>query len=141
MTKKLKAFEELHSDCEQTWVQPNADMSMEAHDRAKWWWHNGERGMSSEIIWKFFMKNCIGRMTHPHDPDDFRRCSELFSVMPEWKERVTELMVLSPVWFNLASNWDKLEEMLLDLKEKGTDNGMYDYMQTLLTEGNAQIHI
>ena len=118
LTKKIKLFEELHIDCEQTWKQPTIDPALSEFARAEWWWKYGERGMSSESIWVFFTKRGSSKTAYPHDPDDFRRCYELLKVMPEWRDRINEVGLLSNAWFQLTSNWGKLEEMLLDLIEK-----------------------
>ena len=136
-TKKLKAFDELHRDCKQTWVEPEADQTESAKERANWWIMNGERGMSSETMWSCFMNQKGFRVSYPYDPDDFSRCYKLLQVIPEWKHRINELKPLCQQWSNLVDNWDKLTEMYeRNVKEEWKNYkkiGMYELMEKCLS--------
>jgi len=136
MVKKSEAFTALHSDCKQTWVEPVADQSKPVNLKAIWWLENGERGMSSETMYNFFMGKKNFSINHPYDPDDFKRCYKLLEAVPEWKCEIKRLGVLSKAWKNLAENWDKLTAMYeRNVKDKWNNYkevGMYEFMQTLI---------
>ena len=133
---KLKAFSELHNDCEKTWVEPEANQEESIRDKAMWWISNGRVGMSSKTMWNFFLGNKNYPIDYPHDPDDFSRCYKLLQAVPEWKPRISELQSLSPQWKNLSDNWDKLTEMYeQNVKEQWVNSekiGMYEFMSKLL---------
>lgn len=137
MTKKMKSFDDLHKDCEPTWTEPITDQSQDVKEKAMWWFSNGEKGMSSETMWAYFMHNTTTQAHHPYDPDDFKRCYKLLEAVPEWKERILELSKLSPAWKNLSENWDKLTQMYEQNIREDWKNykkiGMYEFMETLIT--------
>ena len=95
-------------------------------------------GESSKTIWGHFMGQEKRVKSYPHDPSDFRRCANLFQLIPDWKKRMDELRVLSPIWNNLVENWEKLELLLIENIKTGKDNGMYDFMQELIKDGLAK---
>lgn len=135
-------FDKDHKNCAKTWEPPVVDQSLSEIQKALWWMegYNGERGMSSEVIWNVFYYNIIKgtvnldkkRNDHPHDPDDFKRCYLLLETVPEWKSRLNELKGLSPAWSNLVDNWDQLTYMLQEQMATGEPNGMYEFMQQLI---------
>lgn len=140
ISAKTKAFEMLHKDCPKTWVEPEADMNESVNERAWWWWNNGERGMSSEAMWRCFMNgvNSHSPAAHPSDPDDFGRCYRLLKVVPEWKNELHKLKALSPVWDRLIDNWHNLNEMFEQNERENWVNykeiGMYEFMQEIIGE-------
>lgn len=133
---KLESFNTLHSECEKTWNEPEADQSQKASEKALWWIANGHVGMSSKTMWNHFMGNKDFEINHPYDPDDFSRCYKLLEAVPEWKERILELGLLSIPWKNLSENWEKLTEMYEKNKKEDWKNykkiGMYEFMETLI---------
>ena len=133
---KLKAFSELHNDCEKTWTEPEVNQEESAREKAVWWIANGHVGMSSKTMWNHFMGNKDFKINHPYDPDDFSRCYKLLETVPEWKKRVPELATLSPVWKNLSENWDQLTEMYeQNVKEEWINHksiGMVHFMGILI---------
>lgn len=135
-SEKLKAFSELHEDCEKTWDEPKANQEDTAREKALWWLANGFVGMSSKTMCNFFLGNKDFKINHPHDPDDFSRCYKLLQAVPEWKRRISELQSLSPQWKNLSENWDKLTEMYeQNVKEQWINSekiGMYEFLSKLL---------
>lgn len=140
ISAKTKAFEMLHKDCPKTWVEPEADMNESVNERAWWWWNNGERGMSSEAMWRCFMNgiNAHSPNNCPSDPDDFSRCYKLLQAVPEWKKDLYKLRDLSPAWNNLVENWDELTKMFEQNEREGWKNykeiGMYEFMKKLIGE-------
>lgn len=104
--------------------------------RALNWVCSGETGMSSKAMWAYFMGVNNGSAAYPHDPDDFSRCRKLLEWVPEWKPRIFELGQLSPIWYRLVLNWDKLNEMFEENERTNWENykaiGMYEFMQKLI---------
>lgn len=137
MSKKTKAFHQLHKDCESTWKETTADQTKTIEERAIWWFANGERGMSSETMWHCFMNLKIDRVCHPHDPSDFSRCYKLLETVPEWKYKsnMLKLSKLSDAWSNLVNNWDKLTNMYEENERNDwkthKEIGMFEFMGTL----------
>jgi len=136
LAEKTKAFDELHKDCKQTWTEPKADQTKSIKEKAIWWMGCGERGMSSETMWNFFMGERNFPIHHPYDPGDFKRCYKLLEAVPEWKTELYELKSLSTAWSNLVDNWPELTEMFEEnvrTEWKETKRiGMYEFMQTLI---------
>jgi hypothetical protein len=132
MSLKIKSFEDLHKDCLKTWVEPQADMSQSESARIKWWLENGEKGLSSKaMLWICYGEGKVDT-SHPYDPSDFLRCHELVKVVPEIKERFHILKEAGKEWSSLVDNWDKLAELLEEQLQSGKDNGMYEFMKTLI---------
>lgn len=137
MSKKIKAFNELHDNCKKTWTEPKVDESKDVEQKALWWLANGEVGESSKTMWNCLIGNENYRISHPYDPDDFSRCYKLLETVPEWKSELHKLKTLSKAWNNLVENWDKLTEMYeLNTKENWKNYkkiGMYEFMQSLIS--------
>lgn len=131
MTGKIDAFNILHADCKQTWVEPKADQSKSVQEKAMFWLNHGQTGMSSMTIWNCLMGTKDFAVNIPWDPGDFNRCYGLLEMVPEWIDRLPEVAKLSPEWSRLIDNWDKLVEMLLDQRKTKKANGMYEFMETL----------
>lgn len=136
MSKKMKAFNELHKGCEPTWTEAEADQNANVQDKAMWWIANGEVGMSSKTMWFCLMGKNNDEVRHPYDPADFSRCYKLLQAVPEWKKHLNRLKYLSEPWSNLVDNWDKLTEMYEQNVNEDWKNykkiGMYEFMQTLI---------
>ena len=135
-TAKLKAFDELHKDCPQTWTEPTPQGETTTQ-KAMWWAANGERGMSSNSMFAVFSGQNPKIASYPHDPDDFKRCYKLLEAVPEWKSQLFKMRQFSKQWDNLVTNWDKLTEMYEQNVRENWENykqvGMYEFMQTLLS--------
>ena len=100
-------------------------------------------GSSSKAIFKFMTtdKNHIDideyKHSHPYDSDDFERNRGLLLWYPEWKERLTEMSVISKKWENLVENWDTIEKLYDEEYEKYghriyNDGECCKYINTLL---------
>jgi hypothetical protein len=132
-TAMMEQFSKDHENCAPTWKEPEAIPEQTIEQRANWWIARGETGSSSKTMWRYFMDGYRIDPSHPYDPDDFKRCYKLLEAVPEWKSRVHELAVLSPQWQKLSENWDKLNEYYLDQVKNKKANGMYEFMNKLMT--------
>lgn len=127
------AFTKVHANCEKTWRQPEPDPAWDTARRAHFWWQNGERGQSSEVIFAVMTGEGVPRhRAHPLDPDDFRRCYLLLITLPEWRENMAFLKPISPAWNNLVDRWDELTAMLEEMMAGEKSTAMYDLMQKLI---------
>lgn len=82
--------------------------------RAGLWLAEGEVGTSSKTI-TWFMLGQIERypdVAAPSDLDDVRRCLILLDRVPEWAERMPEMVSL-PQWERLASAWATIADAYL----------------------------
>jgi len=133
MTKMIDQFTEKHTECEPTWKQPEADNALNEKERMDFWLQNGERGISSETMFQVIggVNLLGGRICHPCDPDDFRRCYLLIKTIPEWREKLDKMKTVSPIWSRIVDNWDRLCEMLEEQIETKKPNGMYEFMESL----------
>ena len=140
MVDATKAFDTLHADCEKTWKEPEPNMDLSWEERANWWMEHGERGTSSEVMWRTFMGFTSDDVSAPSDPDDFKRCYKLLKTVPEWKENMHALEELSPYWKALVGSWDKLtlmyERNVSEDWKNHKEVGMYALMDKLAREAN-----
>jgi hypothetical protein len=118
-----------HKSCPKEWVEPIPDPALSVNERAMFWMAQGEKGKSSLTIWNCLMGNSNFEISHPFDPDDFRRCYKLLEQVPEWNSRLDQLKELSPQWNRLVKNWNKLTKML----EK-KDHRMYHFLQSCIAK-------
>ena len=137
MASKIESFNELHADCEQTYVKPTVDLKDSIEERMEWWLKNGERGSSSEVMFQVFSGKMIGLVgfPHPYDPADLHRCYLLLETIPEWKMEMDKLRI-SRVWNNLVDNWSKLMALLEEQIRTDKANGLYELMQELIKKEN-----
>lgn len=132
MNRKIKAFNELHSDCKKTWKEPTMVITEDIKKRMTFWLLKGERGLSSEVIFENMCEHKFkGGKHHPCDPADFGRCYKLLELIPEWKKELHKLKSISPVWEKLVDNWDILTIQYKELVANKKDNGMYKFMESL----------
>jgi hypothetical protein len=86
-------------------------------DGAAKWLDSGEQGLSSKSIFtKLSDLNIMGDWSRwglqtPSDPDDLRRCILLLDMVPEWRERIFEMSVISDKWAAAARHWAELDNL------------------------------
>ncbi|MBQ3170359.1 MAG: hypothetical protein IJB53_00325 [Mailhella sp.] len=109
--------------------------------RIKIWLQMGERGISSNTICFVlcglsgleledgFSGYSIGSI--PYDPDDFRRCYELLDLIPEWKDRLSEVAKRYPQWKPLVGRWSDLEALYEAEAPSGKAPKLYALMREL----------
>lgn len=117
MSDIMKSFAKRHANCPLTWKEPEPDMNWNIKQRIDFWFHHGERGMSSEAIFYIMTKGTpIFGLHHPYDIDDFKRCYGLLKMVPEWRSRMSEMKKWSKEWSNLVDHWDVLSSMYENVK-------------------------
>ena len=78
------------------------------------WISSTATGTSSKTIWQTLSGIFIPDLRWhdvPHDPTDFGRCYRLLKVMPEWRERLSEVADKYPTWAPFVREWDRLTAM------------------------------
>jgi len=78
---------------------------------------------------------------NPIDVDDWERNRALLLWFPEWKQRLTEMSIISEQWENLVINWNEIERLYdIDYEEYGNKafgKGQCDkYIRHLLTKSS-----
>lgn len=136
MTKKMESFNKLHAKCKPEWKEPIPDMKSSTRERMDFWLKYGEQGTSSKAIFQRMAGHFeMSYLSHPHDPDDFKRCYKLLEIIPEWKESFHLMKDVSPIWNRLVENWDTLTNMYeRNVKEEWKNHkevGMYELMEQL----------
>lgn len=86
-------------------------------DKVLAWFIYGETGISSEAMAcavSGMMPNPKGTHfgNHPHDPDDLNRCIKFLDAVPEARDHLDKVAVLSKTWAALVGNWSELEALL-----------------------------
>lgn len=76
------------------------------------WLAFGERGVSSETIVSQLTGLQVRSLSHPHDPDDLRRCVLMLDACPSLAARIGEMRSASPEWAALVDVWSELVESL-----------------------------
>lgn len=79
---------------------------------AREWLAVGQHGVSSETIFSHMTGLPFSRYSHPHDPDDLRRCRLLLEWVPEFQSRLGEMSAVSPIWAALVAHWGELCDLM-----------------------------
>lgn len=111
------------------------------------WLANGRRGSSSNAIaTQLSGVDCCSRYSsvkdYPHDPADFLRCSKLLLAVPEFKERLHEMSVVSPVWAALVNKWAAVDASLateMDTRTDGRAPRTYKMMKDVIAIGRKAV--
>lgn len=105
------------------------------------WLANGKRGLSSEAIVEHLTGIPVGgrayaprrgRLDHPCDAGDLRRCVELLDRVPEARESLDKMRTASAAWAVLVDHWDELESLLRDGMKRKDGNATRQRMSELL---------
>lgn len=111
----------------------------EIEARAYAWKRGDDTGVSSNTIWYTMMGlpwASWWRPSPPMDPADLGRCHRLLDAIPEWRERLPEVVRLYPEWGPLVREWDRLIGLYLRELPSGSAPECYAAMQALLAEGD-----
>jgi hypothetical protein len=86
-------------------------MSETIEARALRWACGDDTGLSSKAILNVMTgSGKPSRYNYPRDDEDFGRCHRLLNLIPEWRERMTEMSIVGPEWAALAPRWSDLTE-------------------------------
>jgi hypothetical protein len=84
------------------------------------WLTSDDTGLSSR-----YMASVLGgwecEYNHPHDLDDFGRCSRLLKAVPEFRSKLERMRTKSPQWTALMDIWEEVEA-LIESKDYKTAN-------------------
>lgn len=121
VAKILKSFELNHRNCQKSWNQPDVPKELSLDMKLIFWWHHGERGMSSECmayhmapkdVQEYMIKTepeIKNRKNIPYDVSDFGRCYELIRNIPELRSLMDRnISPLSESWRSIVKQWDNL---------------------------------
>lgn len=125
-------FARHHKYCAKTWVEPTPTPGGKTEiENARWWWENGEKGISSMTMFNTLSDELKlpPEKGHPHDGDDFNRCYKLLQAVPQFKNKLRRMKSVSPVWSRLIDNWDELTKLF----EAGQNN-FYTLLQEIIKE-------
>jgi len=132
MTSEITSFNKLHCDCEKVLVKNDDLQFLPIQERMDWWVKNGERGISSEVMFQAISGQLLTKYkSPPSDPDDFKRCYLLLELIPEWKDELFKLKGLSASWSSLVDDWDKFEVLLKEQMQDCVKNNMYKLMKDI----------
>ncbi len=97
------------------------------------WLRRGQRGASSNAMCKrIFGVPVDAGVSHPHDPDDLRRCL-LFLDAAEAHDKVALMADVSPQWASLAGRWADLVALFREEVAAGSSAPKtYELMKELL---------
>lgn len=96
--------------------------TMETKDKIlKWVFECENTGISSKAMAAHFsgLKLAKWGMATPSDPSDFNRCLTFLKWVPECRERLHEMKIVSKQWAALIDSWSEIESCFLD--EVGLD--------------------
>lgn len=99
-------------------------------DSQKLWLINGDRGLSSETLFKYTTGvDVTGDWgdNYPYDPADLRRCMQLLEQCPELKSCLPRVAAAGPVWAEYVERWDELTRMLKQEKAGGSGKAPRTY--------------
>jgi len=79
------------------------------------WLANGQRGMSSNVIFTHMTgidADQFDKTFHPRDPADMRRCLKLLDIGGEtWRAQIPTLATISAGWAKVVERWAILEDI------------------------------
>lgn len=120
------------------------DIAKEARRKAdgdaleEWLW-GSDTGTSSLTIAEVMTgRKFLERRCHPWDSGGFGRCLRLVDRMPGWRERLSEVAVLSSSWAAIVGAWDELEQLYNEEAPSGAAAKCYRRMKELLREAHDE---
>jgi hypothetical protein len=88
---------------------------MQISENAIKWLASGERGQSSNTLFSILTgvnaHSGFCGLSHPSDPDDFKRCEKLLRQCPELRADLWRMKGITPAWGPLVEHWDNLVEL------------------------------
>lgn len=82
------------------------------------WLRGDDKGTSSIALFSVMTGHYLPQVdepgNHPWDAADFARCFRLLRKFPSWRDRMGELVTLSPQWAALVCAWDELSDLWIE---------------------------
>jgi hypothetical protein len=119
MNTIIKSVDAIIDECLREPVMAFEGMGLKA------WLASDDVGMSSK-----YMASVLGgfacQYAHPHDLDDFGRCSRLLVAVPEFRDRIDEMRDKSQTWSRLVDVWESVEILNREGKLKEANRVVMD---------------
>lgn len=94
------------------------------------WVTSHDTGLSSLALFRALTgAGDIDEYDYPRDCSDFGRCYRLLRLVPEWRDRIEEMVNHGPYWEAIATSWSELSA----LYEANDHDKLYQRMKALLT--------
>lgn len=74
----------------------------------------------------------------PHDPSDFNRCMKFFEAVPKAREKLSDMINITPQWEALVTSWNELEGIYNKEKLEDKAPELYAAMQKALLGSKTQ---
>lgn len=120
---------------------PDEILQLPVEKRAAIWAAHGEVDISSNTIfvvmtgtikYKEFFPEALWCFDVPHDPADFRRCYLLLKLIPEWRERLEEMVDAFDYWRPFVDRWDEMTALYE--QERENEDGMAPKLYELMKQ-------
>jgi len=114
----IQAADMIIRECQREPISSSAGMGLKA------WLASDDTGMSSKYMASVLSDVMLGKYgfsceyAHPHDLDDFGRCSRLLLAVPEFRERINLMRDKSKEWSALLDIWTDIELLMNNKKHK-----------------------
>jgi len=97
-------------------------MSIEISEKTLIWLLSNDTGVSSKALCSclYLIPTRDDEANYPHDPNDFGRCKKFLETLTpdERKNALLSVSELSKIWKELVENWERLEKLYDDDKDK-----------------------
>lgn len=104
----IAAADEMIRELKRPPKMAEANMGLEA------WLSTDDVGLSSKYMASVLGGGFIVSYAHPHDVDDFGRCSRLLLAVPEYRGRLPWMRDRSPQWAGLVAVWADIETLIAE---------------------------
>ena len=84
-------------------------------------------GVSAESILAYCTGVKNSQMYPPSDADDFKRCHNLLSAFPEWKEEIKDIGKTYKAWGTIGEHWKEIEGVYLKEDWKSVNQMLEKY--------------
>lgn len=115
----IHAADAIIRECERDPVMASANMGLDA------WLMSDDVGESSRYL-ASVLGGFHSKYAHPHDLDDFERCSRLLLAVPEYRRKLEVIRGKSWQWANILDVWPKVESLLIDGNRKEANRIVMD---------------
>lgn len=115
----IRAANIIIEECGRAPVMASPEMGFDA------WLASDDTGDSSRYL-ASVLRGFDCEYAHPHDLDDFGRCSRLLLAVPEFRRKLELIRGKSWQWANILDVWSKLESLMNDGNHKEANRIVMD---------------